>query len=127
MSVRLHERIGICKTDRNGNITELQRASFGQGWIFKDWDAFHCHRDAPCYVPELSDTVYTGNDLLSLCNGQEEIAEELFYEMDWQSPLTLINEWETDGEISTCAQCGKLLLADEKYSCPYCGSSIERI
>ena len=47
MSVRLHERIDICKTDRNGNITELQRASFGQGWIFKDWDAFHCHRDAP--------------------------------------------------------------------------------
>ena len=91
------------------------------------WDAFHWHRDAPCYVPELSDTVYTGNDLLSLCNGQEEIAEELFYEMDWQSPLTLINEWETDGEISTCARCGKLLLADEEYSCPYCGSSIERI
>ena len=81
----------------------------------------------PCYVPELSDTVYTGNDLLSLCNGQEEIAEELFYEMDWPSPSMLINEWETDGEISTCARCGKLLLADEEYSCPYCGSSIERI
>ena len=56
--------------------------------------------DAPCYVPELDDTVYTKKDFLQLCNNQEEIAEELFEQLDWQSPSTLFNEWEDMGEQS---------------------------
>ena len=125
MTVRLCERIGICKVDRNGSIIELQREFFGQGWIFKDWKAFHECPNKPCYVPELSDTVYTRDDFMSLCNKQEEIAEKLFYEVDWQSPSALMYEWETDGEIDTCGQCGKMILTYDVHKCPHCGCSIK--
>ena len=40
----------------------LEREYFQQGWIFKDWRAFRNNMDAPCYVPELDDTVYTKKD-----------------------------------------------------------------
>ncbi len=52
----------------------LEREYFRQGWIFKDWRAFRNNMDAPCYVPELDDTVYTKKNFLALCNNQEEIA-----------------------------------------------------
>ena len=57
--------------------------------------------------------VSTGRQLKQIFGGRnldmspEEIAERLFYEVDWQSPTTLMYEWETDGELDTCAQCGK--------------------
>ena len=124
MAVKICECIGICKVDRNGSIIELQREFFGQGWIFKDWKAFHEHPNEPCYVPELSDTVYMRDDFMSLCNNQEEIAEKLFYEVDWQSPSALMYEWETDGEINTCGQCGKIILTYDVHKCPHCGCSI---
>ena len=98
MAVEICERIGVCEVDQDGNIIELQRGFFRQGWVFKDWEAFRNHLDAPCYVPELHDVVYTRNDLIALCNGQEEIAEELFDQLDWQSPSTLMDEWERTGE-----------------------------
>ena len=98
MAVGRCERIGICKVDQDGNIIELQREFFGQGWVFKDWEAFQNRPDAPCYVPELHNAVYTRNDLIALCNGQEEMAEELFDQLDWQSPSTLMDEWERTGE-----------------------------
>ena len=39
-----------------------------------------------CYIAELSDETYTKNDILSICKGNEEIASEVFYNIDWQSP-----------------------------------------
>lgn len=84
----------IRKADRHGRITKLKREFWGQGWIFKNWNAFEKHRDSPCYVPELSDTVYTGNDFMVLCDRQEEIAARLFCEVDWQSPAALMHEWD---------------------------------
>ena len=90
MEVNICERIGACKVDEDGNLVELEREFSSQGWIFKDWGAFRNEMDAPCYVPELDDTVYTKQDFLELCNGQEEIAEELFGQLDWQSPSTLL-------------------------------------
>lgn len=115
MDIKICGRIGICKVDADGNIVELKREFFGQGWVFKDWDAFQNRPAAPCYVPELDDTVYTRNDFMNLCNNQEEIAEELFYEVDWQNPCMFMNEWEIYGEIDTCEKCGKLQL----YFCCY--------
>lgn len=82
--------------------------------------------DAPCYMPELDDTVYTGRDFLELCNGQEEIAEELFSQLDWQCPSALFNEWEDMGVVKTCEGCGKLSLTFGMERCPYCGSDILR-
>ena len=117
--------IGICIVNGAGDIKELQREYFRQGWIFKDPEAFRDREDAPCYVPELNDTVYTKQDFLELCNGQEEIAQELFGQLDWQSPPALFNEWEEMGEIETCRQCGKLFLAFGAGQCPYCGRDRE--
>lgn len=78
----------------------------------------------PCYVPELDDAVYTRNDFMALCNGQEEIAEELFYEVDWQSPTTLISDWEIAGEIDTCKKCEKLFMSYNVKKCPHCGADV---
>lgn len=36
------------------------------------------HKDLPCYVPELSDTVYTAKDFLEMCHNQEDLANTLF-------------------------------------------------
>lgn len=124
MAVKICECIGICRTDEDGNIAELQREFFGQGWVFKDWEAFRERQDAPCYVPEFDDTVYTANDFMALCNNQREIAEELFDEADWQNPSTLMNDWENAGEIDTCKKCGKLFMPYNVRKCPYCRAGI---
>ena len=39
MAVEICERIGVCEVDKDGNIIELQRGFFRQGWVFKDWEA----------------------------------------------------------------------------------------
>ena len=124
MAVRDRNRVGVCKVDKDGNITELHREFWGQGRIYKDWAAFREHPEAPCYVPELDDVAYTGNDFLAMCNGQEEIAEELFDGVDWQNPSTLMTDWERDGEIDTCRKCGKLFLSYDVRKCPHCGEDV---
>lgn len=123
MPLQVCERVGSCRVDEDGNIVELEREFFSHGYIFKDWDAFYHKPDAPCYVPELDDTVYTGADFRKLCGSQEEIAEELFYEVDWQSPSTLLDEWERDGEIATCGKCGKMFMSYNVKKCPHCGAA----
>lgn len=125
MAVKTDARIGTCKVDKDGNIIELQREFFGQGCIFKDWGAFHNRPDMPCYVPELFDTVYTRDDFMDLCNYQENIAEQLFDEVDWQSPSALLDEWERNGEIGICRECRKLYLNFNARKCPYCGADHE--
>lgn len=114
--------IGVCEVDADGNIVKLHREFFSQGWIFKDQDAYDNEPNKPCYVAELDDTVYTANDFLSECNDQKEIADELFYQVDWQSPCTLINDWKNMGEITTCSICRKLFFCYAKKQCPHCGA-----
>ena len=125
MKADICERIGVCKVDAEGNLLELEKEFFSQGWVFKDWGAFSNRMDEPCYVPELDDTVYTRRDFLELCNNQEEIAEELFCQLDWQSPSTLFNEWEDMGVVEECEGCGKLFLVFGVKRCPYCGRNLE--
>ena len=125
MALKVHEHIGVCRADKDGKIIELRRGFFRQGWIFKDWEAFHNRSDIPCYVPELHDAVYTRNDLMAICNGQEKIAERLFHEAEWQNLFTLMDEWECTGEIGTCRKCGKLYLLFNVNKCPYCGADHE--
>lgn len=113
--------IGKCKVDEDGNVVELYREYFRQGYVFKDFDAYHNRPTEPCYVPELDDTVYTAEDFLEECGGQKEIADELFESVDWQSPCTLLNEWEQTGEVDTCTKCGKMFMCYGKTECPHCG------
>ena len=124
MDVKPHERIGICKIDQDGNIAELQREFFGQGWIFKDWGAFQDYLDAPCYVPELLDTVYTAEDFLHICNGQIEFADQLFDNVDWQHPESLMEEWMQNNEWVKCPNCSRLVNygdGSNDKDCPVCG------
>lgn len=116
------EVIGECKV-KDGKITHLDRGWLGQGWGFKDPNAYKTDKTAPCYVQELSenDEFYTGNDILDLCNNQQEIADKVFDMLDWQAPSSLIDEWFNDGELAECESCGKWYFAYEEDVCPHCG------
>lgn len=104
----------------------IEREYHGQGYIYKNFEAFNSKSDEICYVPELSTdegetattentTTYNYNDFLELANGfletneesrawckennvkADDIATELFHAVDWQHPETLLNEWEMNG------------------------------
>lgn len=49
---------------------QIQREFYGQGYIVKDEPTFLSQPDRVCYVPELSDTLYTRRDFLRICNEQ---------------------------------------------------------
>lgn len=116
-SVKMEEgKLKICK--------EFYR----QGYIFKDEEAYRNRKNEPCYVPELSDTVYTGNDILSMCRGQKEFADEVFDELDWQHPSSLIEDWIVNGEWVECQKCGKYVnygCGENDIVCPFCGKTVE--
>lgn len=106
----------------------IHREFYGQGMIFKDEEAYRTNKDKPCYAPELSDSVYTGNDFLELCNCQEDLADELFEEVDWQHPESLKEDWFVNNEWVECKKCGRIIdygdgCNDKK--CPSCGWEVE--
>lgn len=104
----------------------IHRAPYGEGLVFKDEDAFLNHMDKPCYIPELSDSVYTHRDLLSLFNGQEEFAKVCFYELDWEHPETWCDDAIRHEELAMCPHCEKLYwMEGEICACPVCGSMPE--
>lgn len=106
----------------------IEREYHRQGWIFKDEEAFLYCPDQVCYVPELSDSTYTRNDFLDMCNGQEEFARECFYAVDWQSPETWIDEQYRDNEWRYCPHCRKIYdMAGEEKPCPVCGKNPEEV
>lgn len=120
--------VGKCELDQEGNIIELVREYYNQGMVFKDWDAYQNRPNDPCYVPELSDTVYTKEDFLRLCNGQKSFADELFEGCDWEHPETLFEDWRINDEWRVCEKCGWIvdIAADgDIEKCPKCGKGYE--
>lgn len=106
---------------------KIDRAWYGQGMVFKDEYAYKNHPDKPCYVPELSDTVYTANDILALCNGQKDFADELFDGLDWSHPESLMEDWMMNNEWVYCDQCGHLVNYGDGCNdtvCPICGKAV---
>jgi hypothetical protein len=95
-------KVGSIKRRKNGKDWDIQKEFYGQGDIFKDEEAFLSRPDDPCYVPELTDRVYTRNDILKICKGNEELATDLFNELDWQHPESLLEDWEVNGEWNWC-------------------------
>lgn len=112
--------------DKNGDGEEIVREFYRQGMIFKDEYAFYHEEKAPCYIPELSDTIYTAESFLDMCNGQKDMAEELFEACDWQHPESLKEDWIKNEEWKECDKCGKIFSCDEiKIVCPHCGRIYE--
>lgn len=107
--------------DENGEGEKIEREFYGQGYIFKDEDAFYNRPDDPCYIPELSDTVYTRNSIVQECNNQADIAEEVFTTLDWQHVDTLLEDWFCNGELDTCKKCDRIFNSYYADKCPYCG------
>lgn len=111
-----------------GKEVLVEREFYRQGLIFKDEEAYRCRPDAVCYVPELSDATYTAKDFLELCNGQQEFADELFDEVDWQHPESLLEDLMVNSEWVICPGCGRLVDYDNEANdtiCPGCGTAIE--
>lgn len=114
--------------DKNGNGEKIVREYYQQGYIFKDEEAFYDveHPDRVCYIPELSDTKYTRNDILQECNGQADLAEEVFGTVDWQHINSLLEDWFRDKELDICKKCGKMFncygVCYGADRCPYCGT-----
>lgn len=105
---------------------KFDRGWFRQGWVFKDEQAFLFHPSQPCYAPELSDKLYTADDILRLCNNQQEIAKQCFYSVDWQAPETWLDEMFNFGLLGWCERCQKLFdLEQEEEVCPDCGAEFQ--
>lgn len=120
---RRYERIGKCVVNEDGEIVELEKEYYRQGWIFKDESAFHHEPKKPCYVPEEeAEGFYTREDFQALCNGQEDIAEMIFDEVDWQHPETCFDEQFRYGELDFCQSCDKIFMSYGVDNCPYCGA-----
>ena len=120
------KRIGKRALNEDGEIVELEKEYYRQGWIFKDEYAFHHEPKKPCYVPEEEEEgFYTREDFLVLCNGQEDIAEMIFDEVDWQHPETYFDEQFQCGELDLCGSCGKIFMSYGVDHCPYCGSEMQ--
>lgn len=123
-----YTKIGSYIPGTDGAEPVIERDYFQQGWIVKDEEAFLHYPDKVCYVPELSDSAYTRNDFLDICNGQEEFAAMLFEMVDWQSPETLKHELFAMQEIAFCPVCKKLyFMAGEEKPCPVCGTNPEEV
>lgn len=108
-------KVGSIEYDNGKSV--VNRDFYGDGYIFKDEEAYKLHKDEPCYVPETTDTIYTGNDFLSLCNGQEEMADEMFEEVFWQRPESLKTDWEILGEWNWCKDKEKYSSYDDCHWC----------
>lgn len=114
---------GYVPADEENSTPEvIDRDYYRQGWIFKDEEAY-CDKEHPervCYIPELSDSLYTRQNFLDMCNGQPEIADLVFEMVDWQHPETYLDEQDEE-ELWIC-ECGKWYWCYGVDKCPYCGA-----
>ena len=121
-------KVGAIVLNDDGEVESIEREYFRQGNIFKDEDAYRNHKDKPCYVPELSDSVYTAQDFLDMCNGQQNFADDLFDGVDWQHPESLKEDWFMNNEWVEC-ECGIIVDYGDGCNdtkCPHCGKEINQ-
>ena len=104
------ERMGEIK---NGLVYPVRSA---QGLVYKDEAAFE-KREGACYIPEwgfdpegavppggflLEECeTYTYDDILRVCEGNEEAAKQVFAGLEWQYPETLYEESKDDFAAAT--------------------------
>ena len=100
----------------------IERAFYGQGDIFKDEEAYESGLDKICYIPELSDTKYTRQDFLEMCDNQENIARDFFDRINWQHLESLLEEEYVNGEYDDCEKCGRMFACYDADECPHCNA-----
>lgn len=81
----------------NSKTKHFKREYFRQGYIYKNYSAYKKDNEV-CYIPELSDYLYTRQDFLDITNENQKLADYLFESVDWQSPETLLDELKTNEE-----------------------------
>ena len=99
--------VQIGKRIENDNGVFYQLEDSENGMAYKNEDAFRNHHNEVCYVPEAAcmgydgwivpatdKLCYTYDDLLSLCDGSTKLCENLFDELDWCCPQTILKEWK---------------------------------
>lgn len=108
---------GSRTVDDNGNIVRYNSGPTDQGYVYKDVDAWKSGNGI-CYISEYGmeeyenelervpkDEIvdyhkdnasigYTRQDFIDMCDGDEALAESVFYEVDWQYPETLLAEYD---------------------------------
>ena len=115
-------KIGSYTPETEEHEAVIERGPTEQGYVFKDEEAYYeSSDDKVCYVPELSDEVYTKQSFLDIA-GEQDLADELFDEVDWQYPETLFEEWWDTGEIDKCKSCGKMFFCFGAKKCYRCGA-----
>lgn len=99
----------LCSGRRYDDIPDLPFEWIGQGYGYKNKDAYEEDPDAICYIPEYSfdedtlelhiESCYTRNDFIKIA-GDVDKAGWLFNAVDWQHPEALIDEGllDEDGE-----------------------------
>jgi len=98
----------------------IEREFYGQGYIYKDEKAYENSLNQVCYIPELGDTLYTHQSFLDMCDNQEALAWDIFDQVDWQHPETLLEENFIHGEYDNCEQCGRMFISYNATECPHC-------
>jgi len=84
-------------------ITDYGPEKLTQG--FTSYSNYKKYPDRICYVPENWDFKedgpgYTAKDILTLCNGDQDLADMVFGLCDWQHPSTILGEWDKDDAIA---------------------------
>ena len=78
----------------NGEVVSIERGQTEQGYVYKNFEAYSTG-DGICYIPELVDTSYTRKDFVEDFG---DLADEVFYTVDWQSPASYYDELLEDME-----------------------------
>lgn len=58
-------------------------------------------------------------------NLAKEIREFLLEHGLWQHVSSLLEDWQRNGELDTCKECGKMFNCYGATKCPYCGADYE--
>jgi len=72
---------------------------------FKNYSNYKLYPDEVCYIPEHWDMAedgpgYTANDILKLCNDDQDLADMVFSLCDWQHPSTVLDELDRDDDLA---------------------------
>ena len=71
---------------------------------FKSLRNYELYPDSVCYIPENWDFEdgpgWTAKEILKLCDMDKIKADAIFSLCDWQSPSTVLDEWDKDDDIA---------------------------